>query len=114
MRNPPERLKTLAVAAAALLAAATAGAQNTSPSQELARWSAEAGRSGDGDRGRRFFEARHGGEWSCSSCHGSPPTREGKHANTGRAIAPLAPAFNPKALTDRARVDKWFRRNCKD
>jgi hypothetical protein len=26
----------------------------------------------------------------------------------------LAPAANPDAFTDAARVDKWFRRNCKD
>jgi hypothetical protein len=29
-------------------------------------------------------------------------------------IAPLAPAFNAKAFTDTAKVDKWFHRNCKD
>jgi hypothetical protein len=37
-----------------------------------------------------------------------------KHASTGKAIDPLAPAANPDAFTDAARVDKWFRRNCKD
>ena len=42
------------------------------------------------------------------------PTTEGKHANTGKPIAPLAPGFNPQAFTDVAKVDKWFRRNCKD
>jgi len=31
-----------------------------------------------------------------------------------KAIDPLGPAFNPKAFTDAARVEKWFRRNCKD
>ena len=30
------------------------------------------------------------------------------------AIEALAPAFNPRAFTDGAKVDKWFRRNCKD
>ena len=45
---------------------------------------------------------------------GTPPTATGKHASTGKAIDPLAPAFNPKAFTDAARVEKWFRRNCKD
>jgi len=66
------------------------------------------------ERGRTFFVNRHGGEWSCSSCHGTPPTAEGKHASTGKRIPPLAPAFNTKAFTDSAKVDKWFRRNCKD
>ena len=42
------------------------------------------------------------------------PVAAGKHASTGKAIEPLAPAANSKAFTDSARVDKWFRRNCKD
>lgn len=98
----------------ALLAGPTAHAADTSAAQQLARWTAEAGAPASAERGRAFFTARHGGEWSCASCHGNPPTTEGKHASTGKSIAPLAPAFNPKAFTDTARVDKWFRRNCKD
>jgi hypothetical protein len=66
------------------------------------------------EQGRVFFNAKHGGDWSCASCHGTPPTQQGKHASTGKVIKPLAPAFNPLAFTDSARVDKWFRRNCKD
>ena len=44
----------------------------------------------------------------------NPPTAPGKHAGTGKAIEPLAPAANPKAFTDTAKVDKWLRRNCND
>jgi hypothetical protein len=44
----------------------------------------------------------------------NPPTADGRHAVTAKPIAPLAPAANPKVFTDSARVDKWFRRNCKD
>ncbi len=91
-----------------------AHAADTSPAQQLAHWSAQAGTPGSAARGQTFFNAKHGGEWSCASCHGQPPTQEGKHASTGKPIAPLAPAFNPKAFTDTAKVDKWFRRNCKD
>jgi hypothetical protein len=100
-----------------LLLAAGAGlaqAGDTTPAGELARWNAQAPRAGQAETGRAFFQGRHGGEWSCASCHGTPPTAQGKHASTGKAIAPLAPAFNPKAFTDTAKVDKWFRRNCKD
>ncbi|MBL8359214.1 MAG: DUF1924 domain-containing protein [Rubrivivax sp.] len=89
-------------------------AADTNPARQLADWSARAGQTGDAGRGRAFFGSRHGGEWSCSSCHGTPPTRSGQHARTGKAIDPLAPAFNPRAFTDTARVDKWFRRNCND
>ena len=42
------------------------------------------------------------------------PTQSGRHAKTGKTLAPLAPAFNPQSFTDTARVDKWFKRNCQD
>ena len=89
-------------------------AADTSATAQLQRWSAEAKAPGSADKGKAFFNTRHGGEWSCASCHHTPPTTEGKHATTGKSIAPLAPGFNPKAFTDTAKVDKWFRRNCKD
>ena len=106
-----------ALFASLALSAALAGAAHaadTSPAQQLAHWSAQAGTPGNAARGQTFFNSRHGGEWSCASCHGTPPTAEGKHANTGKSIAPLAPAFNARAFTDSAKVDKWFRRNCRD
>lgn len=112
-------MKNLLSALFTALVLATGGtgaahAADTSPAQQLAHWSAQAGTPGNAARGQTFFNAKHGGEWSCASCHGQPPTQEGKHASTGKPIAPLAPAFNPKAFTDTAKVDKWFRRNCKD
>lgn len=101
-----------------LVASAGPGVQalaaDTSPTQQLSQWSAAAGKPGSAEQGRVFFNSKHGGQWSCASCHGTPPTGEGKHASTGKAIKPLAPAFNPQTFTDSARVDKWFRRNCKD
>jgi cytochrome c553 len=93
---------------------AAALAADTTPAAQLQHWSAQAGSPGNAQRGQSFFTTKHGGEWSCASCHGTPPTAEGKHANTGKTIAPLAPAFNPKAFTDSAKIDKWFRRNCND
>lgn len=101
-------------AATVLLIGHGAHAADTSAAAQLARWSAEAGQPGQAERGRVFFNSRHGGEWSCASCHGTPPTTDGKHASTGKRIAPMAPAFNPQAFTDTAKSDKWFRRNCKD
>ena len=65
-------------------------------------------------RGEAFFNARHGNEWSCASCHGNPPAGQGKHAKTGKAIAPLAPAANAERFADAAKAEKWFRRNCND
>ena len=100
--------------AAAFAAASPVQAADTTAAEQAARLNAQAGTPGRPEAGRAFFTSRHGGEWSCASCHGNPPTAQGKHASTGKAIPPLAPAFNPKAFTDTAKVDKWFRRNCKD
>jgi len=105
--------RTLIIAAAA----ASTGllhAADTNPATELARFQTEAGAPADAARGQRFFAQNHGREWSCTSCHGNPPTAPGRHASTGKALRPLAPAANPESLTDRAKVDKWFRRNCGD
>jgi cytochrome c len=92
----------------------TVHAADTSPAQQLSHWTTQAGAPAKAERGQAFFNERHGGEWSCASCHGTLPTGQGKHASTGKAIGPLAPAFNAKAFTDTAKVDKWFKRNCKD
>jgi len=108
------RQAPVAVLAAMLLAAAAAHAADTSAARQLERWSAASGAPRDAERGRIFFTSRHGGEWSCASCHRDAPLTPGRHASTGKAIDPIAPAANPAAFTDTARVDKWFRRNCKD
>lgn len=75
---------------------------------------APADSGGNAARGQAFFNAQHGREWRCASCHGAVPLGAGRHAATGKAIEPLAPAANPQRLTDPAKVEKWFRRNCND
>lgn len=105
---------TRAITLALSLLAGTAFAGDTTPAAQLQHWSAQAGAPGNASQGRVFFNAQHGAEWSCASCHGTPPTREAEHASTGKPIAPLAPAFNARAFTNTAKTDKWFRRNCKD
>ncbi len=65
-------------------------------------------------RGEQFFKAKHGNDWSCDTCHTANPLARGRHATTGKEIAPLAPLANPQRFTDAAKVDKWFKRNCND
>ena len=65
-------------------------------------------------RGKAFFESRHGGEWSCASCHTANPVDPGRHAKTGKTIAPLAPAGDAERFTSLGKAEKWFRRNCND
>jgi len=89
-------------------------AQATTPTQLLAEYVNQAGQSAQAARGEAFFKNSHGQEWRCTSCHGSNPRESGRHASTDKVIEPLAPAANTKRFTDAAKVEKWFRRNCKD
>ena len=110
-------LRTCAVAAA-LFAAVAAHAQT--PSDIARTYEATARQASPGfagfsaERGKSFFQSPHGGQWSCSSCHTDNPLAPGKHAKTGKAIKPLAPAANPERFTSLAEAEKWFKRNCND
>ena len=106
------------LAGALALGCVVAGAMADTPASFLERFNAEARSAGEGPgnaaRGQEFFNKIHGSEWKCASCHGAVPTGKGEHAVTHKVIEPMAPASNPQRFTDAARVDKWFRRNCKD
>ena len=65
-------------------------------------------------RGNTFFHVRHGGEWSCSTCHTELPAATGQHTVTKKPIRPLAPTANAERFTNQDKVDKWFKRNCND
>lgn len=65
-------------------------------------------------RGESFFKATHGKKLSCTSCHTENPATQGKHADTGKVIQPLAPSANAERFSDPAKVEKWFKRNCND
>lgn len=109
LRKHPSLVLCLALAVAALGAAHAA-----TPAELAAGYASQAGAPAAAARGEQFFTSKHGREWSCASCHGTPPTQGGKHAATGKPISALAPAFNPERFTDPAKVEKWFRRNCND
>lgn len=109
-----------AMAATGLSGLLAAPALAGTPIEQLNRFEAEARAGSQGfagfsaQRGEALFKASHGGDWSCASCHTGNPLNAGKHAKTGKPIAPLAPAANLERFTDGATVDKWFRRNCND
>ena len=103
-----------AVIGIAILSVLCTSAQATTPAEQLAAYTAQAGAPAQARRGQQLFTTKHGKDWSCSSCHTAVPTVDGKHASTGKQIGPLAPAFNPERFTDAAKTEKWFRRNCND
>ncbi|MGZ8254168.1 MAG: DUF1924 domain-containing protein [Burkholderiaceae bacterium] len=108
------RCDLIRLAAATLLSALATATQAATPADLQAAYGALSASAAIPDRGQQLFTSRHGREWSCSSCHGVVPTQPGKHASTGKSIAPLAPAFNPERFVDAAKTEKWFRRNCND
>ena len=89
-------------------------AADTSPDALLTQYQQAVAQKADRVRGQKFFTSTHANELSCASCHGNPPVTPGKHASTGKTIAPLAPLVHAERFTDSAKVEKWFRRNCKD
>jgi hypothetical protein len=89
--------------------AAIAGGYEATSRQEVPGFNGFSAR-----RGEVLFQSTHTGEWSCASCHTRNPLAVGKHAKTGKAIAPLAPAANPDRFTELATVERWFKRNCND
>ena len=106
-------MRLIPLLAATLIGSAGPALAET-PRDFLTRFDKEAGSAASAERGARFFTARHGGEWSCASCHTDRPTQAGRHAKTDKPITALAPTANAERFTDAAKVDKWFRRNCND
>jgi len=102
---------TALLAGTALLGPAV---QAAAPAELLAGYSAQAGAAASPQRGEQFFNATQGKEWSCATCHGTAPTQAGKHVSPGKRIGALAPSANEQRLSDAAKVEKWFRRNCND
>lgn len=72
---------------------------------------------GDVARGKAFFLGQHSGgkpdSPSCTSCHTSNLAGPGK-TKAGKEIGPMAASIARTRYTDRAEVEKWFKRNCAD
>ena len=86
---------------------------SATPQEILKGYESQSGKASPA-RGEQFFNAKHGKEWSCASCHESPPNHDTKHIVTGKVIKPLSPNTNPERFVDQAKVEKWFKRNCND
>jgi hypothetical protein len=112
--------KSLEFAAAMLAVLLSGAAMGETPAALANSYTEAARREAPGfaglsaQRGEKFFQSAHGSDWSCSSCHTTNPAATGRHATTGKAIAPLAPAANAERFTSLATAEKWFKRNCHD
>jgi len=70
------------------------------------------------ERGKAMWSETHvqaesGQMVSCATCHGSDLSKAGSHARTNKLIEAMSPSVNPERLTDPAKIEKWFLRNCK-
>ena len=111
MKNP--RLMFLGALLVATLAHSETARDFASRYENAAR-AANPGFAISAARGAEFFRARHGQEWTCASCHTVNPATTGQHVTTSKPITPLAPSANPERFTSADKVEKWFKRNCKD
>jgi mono/diheme cytochrome c family protein len=92
------------------------------PRQIVGIYAAEAAAQTSGfrpsaQRGEAFFAQKFGVSEkmpACAACHTEDPRRPGRHAVTGKEIKPMASVANAERFTDPAKVEKWFRRNCKE
>lgn len=68
-------------------------------------------------RGEALYHAErthsNGGKVSCSTCHTGNPKNPGQ-TRAHKRIEPMATSANPQRLTDPAKIEKWFSRNCQD
>ena len=51
---------------------------------------------------------------SCSTCHGTDLTKAGSHEKTKKVIEPMSHKVNAERITEEKKIEKWFKRNCKE
>lgn len=111
------RIPSLGLALALLVPLAASPAHSVEPAQKALFDSYQSAAKGDAASGRALFHGTHGGGKgdtpSCTSCHTANLSAPGK-TRAGKPIEPMAASVSPKRYTDRAEVEKWFRRNCSD
>ncbi|MDH5472972.1 MAG: DUF1924 domain-containing protein [Gammaproteobacteria bacterium] len=96
----------------------TALAASPAVTDLLQSYQSQGATTGNADTGKQLWNKTYAAEApntqrSCTNCHTDNLGNTGKHASTGKAIKPLAPSVNAESLTDRNKIEKWFKRNCK-
>lgn len=96
--------------------------KDTNPDKLMAEYAAAAKKAGSykeftAEAGKAFYNLENknkkGEMTSCATCHTTDPTKPGK-TTAGKAIEPVAVSANPARFTNKAKVEKWFKRNCGD
>ncbi|MHB1116320.1 DUF1924 domain-containing protein [Sideroxydans sp.] len=83
----------------------------------LARYKAEGAKAPDAAKAKKDWtreEVVEGEKMSCATCHGTDFSKPGKHHRTGKVIEPMSMKVNAERYSDVKKIEKWFKRNCKD
>jgi hypothetical protein len=83
----------------------------------LKSFEVQAGKQFSATEGEKIYRNKRvnskGETISCMTCHTPNPKAEGL-TRANKIIDPLAPVANKERFTDMVKVEKWFKRNCKD
>jgi cytochrome c peroxidase len=117
LNNMALNMTTGMIAFAALFPLVMTNAEAANPHNMLAMYQDQSGTQGSASRGEKLFFAKrthsNGETVSCTTCHTENPKATGK-TRANKRIEPIAPIANKERFTDPAKVEKWFKRNCKD
>ncbi len=83
----------------------------------LAKYKSEGASKFDAAKAKKDWTKEVKGEdgtISCSTCHGSDLSKSGEHHKTKKVIEPMSARVNAERYTDEKKMEKWFKRNCKD
>jgi hypothetical protein len=100
----------------ALLSAASVFATPASDAV-LAKYKAEGVSKTDAAKAKKDWTLEvvvDGEKMSCATCHGTDFTKAGKHHKTGKVIQPMSSKVTADRYTEEKKIEKWFKRNCKD
>ena len=104
---------------AAIVFISTNMAAVAGPAQDkvLQHYQAQAKSPASIERGKQIFTKRFGTGKpkmpSCTVCHGKTPYKTGK-TRVGKKIDPMALSRTKDRFSNLKKVEKWFRRNCKN
>ena len=84
----------------------------------LAQYKAAGAVKVDATKGKQDWtkevKNEEGEKQSCSTCHGSDLTKSGSHEKTKKTIEPMSRKVNAERFTEEKKIEKWFKRNCKE
>lgn len=111
------KFKTILLLSLALFASPMAWATPASDTL-MSQYKSEGATGFDAERGKTAWTKEvkntEGETRSCTACHGDDLSKQGKHEKTKKVIEPMAHSVNAERFTDEKKIEKWFKRNCKE